>query len=134
MADAYDEFPGNADASCRACPFPGRTCHATRPDVCWSNIVDTSDIDCLPFGTEDIYKRNCIKRNKGVVMKRFMWSCGIEDTFINQPYPMTSKSLDLYDLTGHYDCWKTDFDNAASLGVDAISGTIKRTLGLGMGR
>ncbi|NBK26150.1 MAG: glycoside hydrolase family 1 protein, partial [Spirochaetia bacterium] len=40
---------------------------------------------------------------------RFLWCCGIEDTFIADPHPRTGKTLDEYELTGHYQNWKADF-------------------------
>jgi beta-glucosidase len=33
----------------------------------------------------------------------FWWSTGIEDTFITTPHPATGRTLDEYELTGHYD-------------------------------
>ncbi|MGB4405475.1 MAG: family 1 glycosylhydrolase [Sphaerochaeta sp.] len=50
----------------------------------------------------------------------FLWCCGIEDTFIADPHPMTEKTLDEYEMTGHYDVWRQDFDRVKSLGVDAL--------------
>ncbi|MDY0289989.1 MAG: family 1 glycosylhydrolase [Sphaerochaeta sp.] len=50
----------------------------------------------------------------------FLWCCGIEDTFISDPHPITGKTLDEYELTGHYDLWRQDFDKVKSLGVDAL--------------
>ena len=51
---------------------------------------------------------------------RFLWCCGIEDTFIADPHPHTGKTLDEYELTGHYQSWKADFAKVKSLGVDAL--------------
>lgn len=51
---------------------------------------------------------------------RFHWACGIEDTFIADPHPVTKKTLDEYDLTGHYVQWKNDLDRVAGLGVDSL--------------
>ena len=42
---------------------------------------------------------------------------GIEDTFITAPWPATGRSLDEYELTGHYARWEEDFRLMASLGV-----------------
>ncbi len=50
----------------------------------------------------------------------FLFCCGIEDTFIADPYPKTGKVLDEYDLTGHYQHWKDDFDRVKGLGCDAL--------------
>src|SRR5687768_5146392 len=47
----------------------------------------------------------------------FLWATGIEDTFITAPWPATGRTLDEYELTGHYDQWRPDFDRMASLGV-----------------
>ena len=33
---------------------------------------------------------------------RFTWAVGIEDTFITAPHPTTGRTLDEYELTGHY--------------------------------
>ena len=49
----------------------------------------------------------------------FTWSTGIEDTFITAPHPATDRTLDEYDLTGHYDRWADDLELVASLGVPA---------------
>lgn len=51
---------------------------------------------------------------------QFLWCCGIEDTFIADPHPHTGKTLDEYELTGHYQSWKADFAKVKSLGVDAL--------------
>lgn len=50
---------------------------------------------------------------------QFLWCTGIEDTFITAPYPKTGRTLDEYELTGHYDQWKTDIDLIGELGVQA---------------
>jgi hypothetical protein len=47
----------------------------------------------------------------------FYWATGIEDTFITAPWPATGRTLDEYELTGHYDLWREDLDLMASLGV-----------------
>ena len=49
----------------------------------------------------------------------FWWATGIEDTFITAPHPVTSRTLDEYELTGHYERWRDDLDLMASLGVPA---------------
>ena len=49
----------------------------------------------------------------------FLWLTGIEDTFITAPWPQTGRTLDEYELTGHYDKWREDLDLMASLGVKA---------------
>jgi beta-glucosidase len=50
----------------------------------------------------------------------FLWATGIEDTFIVDPYPLTGRTLDEYELTGHYEQWEGDIDRAAELGVPAL--------------
>lgn len=50
----------------------------------------------------------------------FVWATGIEDTFITAPWPATGRTLDEYELTGHYDRWEEDLGLAASLGAPAI--------------
>lgn len=47
----------------------------------------------------------------------FWWATGIEDTFITAPHPATGRTLDEYELTGHYDRWADDLGLVASLGV-----------------
>ncbi|MFN4141750.1 family 1 glycosylhydrolase [Aestuariivirga sp.] len=49
----------------------------------------------------------------------FWWATGIEDTFITAPHPITWRTLDEYELTGHYRRWREDLDLMASLGVKA---------------
>jgi beta-glucosidase len=46
----------------------------------------------------------------------FIWAVGIEDTFIPQTRPGL-RSLDEYELTQHYQLWKTDFDLVAETGA-----------------
>jgi hypothetical protein len=53
----------------------------------------------------------CLKRGG------FLWLTGIEDTFITAPFPRTKRTLDEYELTGHYQDWRADIDRAAALGV-----------------
>ncbi len=47
----------------------------------------------------------------------FWWATGIEDTFILAPSPRSGRSLDEYELTGHYARWQQDLDLIAELGV-----------------
>ncbi len=47
----------------------------------------------------------------------FLWLTGIEDTFITAPFPKTGRTLDEYELTGHYQHWQEDLELAHSLGV-----------------
>jgi len=47
----------------------------------------------------------------------FLWATGVEDTFITDPWPLTGRTLDEYELTGHYERWRSDLDLMASLGV-----------------
>jgi beta-glucosidase len=49
----------------------------------------------------------------------FMWAAGIEDTFITDPWHRTGRTLDEYELTGHYEHWREDIDLLAGLGVRA---------------
>ncbi len=49
----------------------------------------------------------------------FVWATGIEDTFITAPWPKTGRTLDEYELTGHYDRWRDDLGLMAKLGVRA---------------
>jgi beta-glucosidase len=47
----------------------------------------------------------------------FLWCTGIEDTFITAPHPRTGRSLDEYELTGHYERWHGDLGLIAELGL-----------------
>lgn len=49
----------------------------------------------------------------------FLWATGIEDTFITAPWPKTGRTLDEYELTGHYDHWREDIGLMRELGVKA---------------
>ena len=49
----------------------------------------------------------------------FAWLAGIEDTFVTAPHPTTGRTLDEYELTGHYDVWRSDLDLMARTGVRA---------------
>lgn len=50
----------------------------------------------------------------------FLWATGVEDTFITAPWPHTGRTLDEYELTGHYERWRADLDMMASLGVRTV--------------
>ncbi|MEK8124133.1 family 1 glycosylhydrolase [Methylocystis sp. IM4] len=47
----------------------------------------------------------------------FLWAVGVEDTFITAPHPRTGRTLDEYELTGHYERWRADLALMAQLGV-----------------
>jgi beta-glucosidase/6-phospho-beta-glucosidase/beta-galactosidase len=47
----------------------------------------------------------------------FWWATGIEDTFITAPWPATGRTLDEYELTGHYERFEEDIRLIAALGV-----------------
>jgi beta-glucosidase len=49
----------------------------------------------------------------------FWWASGIEDTFITAPWHLTGRSLDEYELTGHYERWEEDLRLIGELGVPA---------------
>lgn len=49
----------------------------------------------------------------------FIWATGIEDTFITAPWPATGRTLDEYELTGHYERWRDDLGLMGELGVRA---------------
>jgi beta-glucosidase len=49
----------------------------------------------------------------------FLWATGIEDTFITAPWPRTGRTLDEYELTGHYERWHEDLGLIGELGVRA---------------
>jgi beta-glucosidase len=49
----------------------------------------------------------------------FLWATGIEDTFITEPWPKTGRTLDEYELTGHYLRWPEDLELIQQLGLRA---------------
>lgn len=49
----------------------------------------------------------------------FVWATGIEDTFITAPWPKTGRTLDEYELTGHYERWHDDLGLMARIGAGA---------------
>jgi beta-glucosidase len=49
----------------------------------------------------------------------FVWAAGIEDTFITAPWPKTGRTLDEYELTGHYERWHEDLGLLKEIGVGA---------------
>lgn len=49
----------------------------------------------------------------------FFWAAGIEDTFITEPWPKTGRTLDEYELTGHYERWREDIGLMHEAGVQA---------------
>src|SRR4051812_33164076 len=51
--------------------------------------------------------------------RTFMWATGIEDTFITAPWPKTGRTLDEYELTGHYERWREDLGLMREIGVSA---------------
>lgn len=56
---------------------------------------------------------NNYKKNK------FVWAAGIENTFVPQTRP-GHRSLDEYELMGHYDHWREDLSLAKDLGLNAL--------------
>lgn len=50
---------------------------------------------------------------------QFVWAGGIENTFVPDARPGL-RSLEEYELTQHYQQWRSDFDRAASLGIKAL--------------
>jgi beta-glucosidase/6-phospho-beta-glucosidase/beta-galactosidase len=55
----------------------------------------------------------------GAAASDFIWASGIEDTFVPQTRPR-HRSLDEYQLIGHYQNWREDIDLATRLGVKAL--------------
>ncbi|HLM00027.1 MAG TPA: family 1 glycosylhydrolase, partial [Pyrinomonadaceae bacterium] len=51
--------------------------------------------------------------------KDFIWAAGIEDTFVPQTRP-GHRSLDEYELMGHYEHWREDLALARELGLRAL--------------
>ncbi len=50
----------------------------------------------------------------------FFWAAGIEDTFITAPFPSTGRTLDEYELTGHYERWREDLNLFQELGARCV--------------
>ena len=50
----------------------------------------------------------------------FQWLAGIEDTFITAPSPRTGRTLDEYELTGHYERTHEDLALFAELGLRSV--------------
>ncbi len=48
------------------------------------------------------------------------WLTGIEDTFITAPFEKTGRTLDEYELTQHYQNWRTDLELMTELGVRKV--------------
>lgn len=72
---------------------------------------------CLPQegGGESVNERSSIDPRP----ESFLWAAGIENTFV--PQTKTShRSLDEYELMGHYDHWREDLALARDLGLKAI--------------
>lgn len=59
------------------------------------------------------------QRHRLIQPQTFVWATGIEDTFITAPWPKTGRTLDEYELTGHYDRWRDDLGMMQELGVGA---------------
>jgi len=51
---------------------------------------------------------------------QFFWAAGIEDTFITFPWPATGRTLDEYELTGHYERWREDLDLLPEIGIRVV--------------
>ena len=66
-------------------------------------MTENRDIADLDFGRAD----------------QFIWAAGIEDTFVPQTRP-GHRSLDEYELMGHYEHWKEDVDLCRDLGLHAL--------------
>jgi beta-glucosidase/6-phospho-beta-glucosidase/beta-galactosidase len=49
----------------------------------------------------------------------FIWAAGIEDTFVPQTRP-GHRSLDEYELMGHYEHWREDLNLGSDLGLQAM--------------
>lgn len=53
----------------------------------------------------------------GRIRDAFWWATGMEDSFITAPWPATGRTLDEYELTGHYERWHDDLALMGQLGV-----------------
>jgi beta-glucosidase len=49
----------------------------------------------------------------------FIWAAGVEDTFVPQTRP-GHRSLDEYELMGHYENWRVDLELCRTLGLKAV--------------
>lgn len=63
-----------------------------------------------------LQRSSCVRRAEPAA---FFWATGIEDTFITAPWPRTGRTLDEYELTGHYERWHGDLGLMQELGVGA---------------
>ncbi len=54
-----------------------------------------------------------------LLQKEFLWAAGIENTFVPQTRP-GHRSLDEYELMGHYENWRDDLALARDLGLNAL--------------
>lgn len=54
-----------------------------------------------------------------IIEREFLWAAGIENTFVPQTRP-GHRSLDEYELMGHYEHWREDLALAKDLGLDAL--------------
>ena len=59
------------------------------------------------------------ERNRLLELETFLWCTGIEDTFITTPWPKTGRTLDEYELTGHYERWREDIGLMKEIGVNS---------------
>jgi beta-glucosidase/6-phospho-beta-glucosidase/beta-galactosidase len=50
----------------------------------------------------------------------FLWAGGIENTFINDPFPATGKRLDEYELIDHYGKWQNDVKSFGALSLNSM--------------
>ena len=73
-----------------------------------------------PASVADPLATHGTARSHGTPGDRFLWAVGIEDTFIPQLRSRTGRSLDEYELTGHYRRWRDDLALAAEAGVLAM--------------
>lgn len=69
-------------------------------------------------GIYEIFPSMNFNSNSGSA-RDFLWAAGIENTFVPQTRP-GHRSLDEYELMGHYDHWREDLSLARDLGLQAM--------------
>ena len=60
-----------------------------------------------------------VMRLPGRSADEFLWAGGIEDTFVPQTRP-GHRSLDEYELMGHYEHWKEDIALTKDVGMNSL--------------
>ncbi|HEY3874664.1 MAG TPA: family 1 glycosylhydrolase [Candidatus Kapabacteria bacterium] len=86
-----------------------------------SDNVENGETHAPTFAAESSAEKNGDARREifGHRPEQFVWATGIEDTFVVQRRK-GHRSLDEYELLGHYDHWREDLSLAKNIGFQAI--------------